>query len=209
MKTIKEYQCEICNRRYMIEGEARRCEARGRPDLAAVRVPIGMVYLLGRHANDGRYEDLYAGITFAVAGIQASTRPHYLVTTAWAARDNNINGDSLPPDGALCPGPDLLDNGAPRFILPPDPSHPTYGRLVTALRAVGIEVTCWDGERAVPEEEFLATLNGERPPGEAATARMRCHGCGSPVSTPVPKNTVVRAWIECPECIADKEDGDA
>ena len=31
--------------------------------------------------------------------------------------------------------------------------------------------------------------------------RLRCHRCGQSVSTEVPADTVVRAWIECPECI--------
>lgn len=35
---------------------------------------------------------------------------------------------------------------------------------------------------------------------------LRCVHCGKAVSTPVPTNTVVRAYIECPECIS-KRDG--
>lgn len=31
--------------------------------------------------------------------------------------------------------------------------------------------------------------------------RLRCNKCGKDVSTPVPDDTIVRAWIECPECI--------
>jgi DNA-directed RNA polymerase subunit RPC12/RpoP len=34
--------------------------------------------------------------------------------------------------------------------------------------------------------------------------RIRCMNCGKSVSTPVPKETVVRAWVECPECIEKK-----
>lgn len=34
--------------------------------------------------------------------------------------------------------------------------------------------------------------------------RIKCSRCGKSVSTPVPLNTVVRAWIECPECIEKK-----
>lgn len=29
---------------------------------------------------------------------------------------------------------------------------------------------------------------------------IRCSNCGERVSTPVPENTIVRAWIECPKC---------
>ena len=31
--------------------------------------------------------------------------------------------------------------------------------------------------------------------------KIRCSRCGKPVSTAVPVDTVVRAFIECPECI--------
>lgn len=34
--------------------------------------------------------------------------------------------------------------------------------------------------------------------------RLRCNRCGKIVSTPVPESTIVRAWIECPECIEAK-----
>ena len=30
--------------------------------------------------------------------------------------------------------------------------------------------------------------------------RLHCNKCGKTVSSEVPDNTVVRAWIECPEC---------
>lgn len=33
------------------------------------------------------------------------------------------------------------------------------------------------------------------------SARIGCSSCGKPVSTEVPEDTVVRAFIECPECI--------
>ena len=32
--------------------------------------------------------------------------------------------------------------------------------------------------------------------------QLRCNRCGGVVSSAVPETTVVRAWIECPECIA-------
>ena len=38
---------------------------------------------------------------------------------------------------------------------------------------------------------------GER----AEPGRVWCSRCGESVSSPVPKGTVVRAWVECPECI--------
>jgi hypothetical protein len=33
------------------------------------------------------------------------------------------------------------------------------------------------------------------------TKQLRCNKCGAFASSPVPLNTVVRGWIECPECI--------
>jgi hypothetical protein len=37
--------------------------------------------------------------------------------------------------------------------------------------------------------------------GQEHEERIRCMNCGKSVSTPVPKDTLVRAWVECPECI--------
>lgn len=31
--------------------------------------------------------------------------------------------------------------------------------------------------------------------------RITCSNCGKPVSTEVPDDTIVRAWVECPECV--------
>ena len=31
--------------------------------------------------------------------------------------------------------------------------------------------------------------------------RIRCNVCGKSVSTEVPDETIIRAWVECPECI--------
>lgn len=50
----------------------------------------------------------------------------------------------------------------------------------------------------------LVTLQqqvGLRAKEEAGPTRLWCTGCGKSVSTPVPKGTLVRAHIRCPECI--------
>lgn len=44
--------------------------------------------------------------------------------------------------------------------------------------------------------------------------RLCCSRCGKPVSTEIPDGTIVRAWIECPECIEkqtedQKDDADS
>lgn len=31
--------------------------------------------------------------------------------------------------------------------------------------------------------------------------RILCNKCGKPVSTEVPEGTIIRAWVECPECV--------
>ena len=35
--------------------------------------------------------------------------------------------------------------------------------------------------------------------------RIRCNVCGKPVSTEVPNHTVIRGWVECPECVESGE----
>ena len=36
--------------------------------------------------------------------------------------------------------------------------------------------------------------------------RIRCSACGAVVSSDVPEETVVRAWIECIDCIEKADD---
>jgi len=36
--------------------------------------------------------------------------------------------------------------------------------------------------------------------------RIKCSQCGKAVSTEVPEGTVVRAWVECPECMKPNEE---
>ncbi len=44
---------------------------------------------------------------------------------------------------------------------------------------------------------------------KSTTKQICCDVCGKVVSTPVPTDTIIRAWVECPECIektmADKD----
>jgi hypothetical protein len=35
--------------------------------------------------------------------------------------------------------------------------------------------------------------------------RIRCNNCGKPVSNEVPDTTIIKAWVECQECI-DREE---
>jgi len=36
--------------------------------------------------------------------------------------------------------------------------------------------------------------------------KLRCFTCGKIVSTEVPEDTIVRACLECPECLEKEED---
>lgn len=36
--------------------------------------------------------------------------------------------------------------------------------------------------------------------------RIHCNKCGKSVSSEVPDDTIVRAWVECPECVAKSPD---
>ena len=36
--------------------------------------------------------------------------------------------------------------------------------------------------------------------------RIHCSKCGKSVSTEVPDDTIVRAWVECPECVKLPQD---
>ena len=44
----------------------------------------------------------------------------------------------------------------------------------------------------------IISLESEAPEEDE---RIRCSMCGKSVSTPIPTGTIIRAWIECPECI--------
>jgi len=38
------------------------------------------------------------------------------------------------------------------------------------------------------------------------TEYIRCSRCSKRVSSPVSEDTVIRAWIECPECLQKQQD---
>lgn len=39
--------------------------------------------------------------------------------------------------------------------------------------------------------------------------RIKCSVCGKPVSTPVPEGTLVRAFIQCPDCVVKEINADS
>lgn len=60
---------------------------------------------------------------------------------------------------------------------------------------------------AILSLDFLQKTGGKVPAGNwfgnVDAERLRCSRCGKSVSSPVPADTVVRAWCECPECLAE------
>lgn len=85
MKTIIEYQCEICKKRYQSKKSAEHCEASGLPDTTAL--PIGLMY---EYNHNG-----YVGI-FAVASVKLSELdPHSLEWSSWAVRTSRYSPYSL------------------------------------------------------------------------------------------------------------------
>jgi len=43
-------------------------------------------------------------------------------------------------------------------------------------------------------------------PVPIVTNRVRCSTCGKSVSTEVPEHIIIRAYVECPECIEKQPD---
>ena len=62
-------------------------------------------------------------------------------------------------------------------------------------------------KRTPKPHRLLQLPNQEEPemPEAIEYERLHCLNCGKSVSTPVPKDTIVRAWIQCPECIEKYE----
>lgn len=52
--------------------------------------------------------------------------------------------------------------------------------------------------------ETLGVIPAAQPAMPSETERIWCMNCGKSVSTPVPKPTIVRAYVECPECMEEK-----
>lgn len=65
------------------------------------------------------------------------------------------------------------------------------------LKRAGDMVT----ESVVTLREILESFDEEMAQAAQNTKRLHCAGCGKSVSSRVPEGTVVRAFIECPECI--------
>jgi hypothetical protein len=96
MKTIIEYQCEICNGRHSQESEAIKCEERGRFDITKFTVGFMFAY-----EHNG-----YVGIfSIPKTKYRPYQNPHLGMLYFWACRATSM-GDSFPD---LC-GSDLISS---------------------------------------------------------------------------------------------------
>lgn len=144
MKTLIEYQCEICSRKHSTADDALACEARGRFDMSKV-YPVGMILASNKPG------DLYEKMTFAVAVYGKSDGKHTCNFHCWACRDTGPAGDTLGDDTCGCWS--HADLGT--YYAQVDPERPSFKRMVAYLQSKGIAVTVWDGARPVPLGEWL------------------------------------------------------
>jgi hypothetical protein len=75
MKTITEYQCEICYSKYTSKEAAIRCEEKGVPDLS--KLPIGLMF---EYHHNG-----LVGI-FCIARVNSGAHGHYVSLSYWCFR---------------------------------------------------------------------------------------------------------------------------
>jgi len=135
---IIQFDCNICKRRHSDKESAQICEDQG----LGVEYPIGCIYA---NHEDGAF---YQNITFAVA--ENLINKHYNNGGSWACRDIFGVGDSLGKQ--MCSGSSLDLNEYDSHI---DIEHPTFKRMVEWLQSQNIDVTVWDGEKAVPLGKWL------------------------------------------------------
>lgn len=143
MHTIVKHVCDICRSHYDSEAEALECESRG----AAVIPPDGVIF-----GDAGDPEGFYAGITFATMGMGDVKGDHSVPCLLWATRDTGV-GDTLGDE--RCSGSNWTGRTGSEDA--PDPTHPTFERMVRALKKAGIEPQVWDGTKIVSLDQFLSS----------------------------------------------------
>lgn len=144
MKTRILYTCEICGIENEYVDQISRCEARGHPK----EPTVGLIF--GNASNQSHRDK---DMTFAVK--DWSVVGHGVYAGLWACRDTGV-GDTLGEE--TCGSGNSLQLGKQDI---PDVNHPTFKRLVAFLRTVpGIEITCWDGTKAIPLGTFLMRGGG-------------------------------------------------
>jgi hypothetical protein len=132
MKTIIEFKCEICNKRYKNKIDAQECEAKGVPKLP----PVGLIY------GDHRKSAFYTNMTFAIEEVKI--KDHYFIISNWACRDNGC-GDSLGED--TCGNSSYLHNWDDFESSDMKYDHPTYKRLYDWMIKNYKTPVIWNGEK--------------------------------------------------------------
>lgn len=148
MKEIKLFECEICNYRHKKVEFAVGCEARG----PGKEYPIGCIY--GNHEKDA----MYADITFAIAKNRIVGHANW--GSSWACRDRC--GDTL--GESMCGGGNTLHLNKHTSHL--DTAAPHFRRMVKWLRGQQIDITIWDGEKAVSYATYFKLLRKKKTDGE-------------------------------------------
>jgi hypothetical protein len=136
-KKIIQYDCDICKYRFNTWDSAVECEDRGHGE----EYPIGCIY--GDHTPG----DMYANITFAVAKNEVTGHSNW--GSSWACRDTGY-GDSLGEE--TCGSPTLTLCYHHSYL---NPLTPHFKRMVKWLRSQLIDITMWDGEKAISYATFM------------------------------------------------------
>ena len=123
------YVCEICGSKFKSASAAKECEKQGIPNKD--KFPVGLIF------NDASPGGFYEDITFAVAKIVV--QGHYTGVCSWACRDNGA-GDNLDKYCGCHPSSEADI---------PNRNHPTFKRMVKALKKKRIPITVWDGKKAI------------------------------------------------------------
>lgn len=139
MKTIIQYQCEICKQQYDAEQQALKCESRGW--FNSNEYPKGLMYEYIHHG--------YVGIFAIPKDVQPTTggfnKGHLGETSFWACRVNG--GDTL--GNQLC-GHDYLRSGEIsdwkrfHYISKDKVGCEEYNRMVAFLKSQDIQPSYYD-----------------------------------------------------------------
>lgn len=143
MKTITQYQCEICGIRYTNAADAEACEQQPMP----FNPPIGMMF------GDHRAGAFYEKITFAVSHVVPVA--HGFNVYGWAARDNKY-GDTYGSYGCCGSGGWGIFYPGKNHNALLNPNHPTFKRMVKYLQEAKVPITVWNGQTAVPLEKYVS-----------------------------------------------------
>jgi hypothetical protein len=83
--------------------------------------------------------------------------------------------------------------------------EPTKEEIINELKKAD---RCWYCSRWGLGKQYIdATLRLiESQPEKIEWSQIHCSNCGQAVSSKVPKGTVVRAWIECEDCVKKEKD---